>query len=132
MLLEKLKSQKLLKRFDFNGAYSFSKMLEAQINGKNNSWAIRWHATAFLNNQYTLYPGHSLVENIGNDGSGTHCVYSDVHSASLTAIEVTNFPDIVEEIQPVLNLIEQYLRQQKNKSRSFIQLIRWIKRKLTL
>ena len=44
-----------------------------KIKGKNNSWAIRWHASAFLNNKLTLYPKNSLVKNIGIDGSGINC-----------------------------------------------------------
>src|SRR5690606_21058947 len=52
--------------------YPYTKMLEDQIAGKNDSWAIRWYASAFLNNMLTLYPGKSLVHNIGNDASGTH------------------------------------------------------------
>ena len=28
---------------------------------------------AFLENKLTLYPGRSLIRNIGNDSSGTHC-----------------------------------------------------------
>jgi hypothetical protein len=47
-------------------------MLKNQIAGKNNSWAIRWYASAFLADKLTLYPGRSLVHNTGNDDSGTH------------------------------------------------------------
>lgn len=56
--------------FDFNNSYPFTKMLQDQIEGKNRSWAIRWHASAFLKNMYTLYPGRSLILNKGGDGSG--------------------------------------------------------------
>ena len=48
------------------------KMLHDQVEGRNDSWAIRWHAAAFLNGLLTLYPGASQVQNIGTDGSGTH------------------------------------------------------------
>jgi hypothetical protein len=48
------------------------KMLDDQVKGKNNSWAIRWYASAFLKNKLTLYPKNSFVKNIGIDGSGTH------------------------------------------------------------
>lgn len=51
-------------------------MLEDQIRGKNNSWAIRWYASAFLKNKLTLYPKNSFVKNIGVDGSGTHGIES--------------------------------------------------------
>ena len=72
-LLKELERRKLLKTFDFNDTYAFSRMLKDQINGKNDSWAIRWYASAFLADKLTLYPGKSLVHNIGNDSSGTHC-----------------------------------------------------------
>lgn len=84
-LLDQLKSRKLENDFDFDGAFPFTKMLRDNVRGKNNSWAIRWHASAFLANKFTLHPGRSLVQNIGNDGSGTHCGGTsnfDVHLSS--------------------------------------------------
>ena len=83
-LLDELKRRQMINAFDFNGAYSFSKMLKAQIKGHNDSWAVRWHASAFLANMLTLYPGRSLVHNIGNDSSGTHCGESDTHDVVLS------------------------------------------------
>lgn len=71
-LRKKLIQKKLVKQFNFNNSFDYMKMLEDQIKGKNNSWAIRWHASAFLKNKLTLYPKYSLVKNIGIDGSGTH------------------------------------------------------------
>ena len=71
-LLNELKKKKLKKEFNFFGAYPYMRMLESQILGINNSWAIRWYASAFLSNRLTLYPGRSLVRNIGMDASGTH------------------------------------------------------------
>ncbi len=71
-LLNELKSRSLTEAFDFDNAYYFTQMLEDQIAGKNNSWAIRWNASAFLKDKLTLYPGHSLVQNIGHDNSGVH------------------------------------------------------------
>ena len=71
-LLDRLNASNLINEFDYDGAYSYSGMLRNQIVGKNSSWAIRWHASCFLRNLLTLYPAQSLVNNIGNDGSGTH------------------------------------------------------------
>lgn len=71
-LIEELKQQKSVNEFDFNGTYDFSGLLKKQANGKINSWAIRWYASAFILNKLTLYPGKSLVKNIGGEGSGTH------------------------------------------------------------
>ena len=49
------------------------KLLKNQIEGKLDTWDIRWYAATFLQDKLTLYPGRSLVRNIGIDGSGTHC-----------------------------------------------------------
>lgn len=72
-LLKELEGKKLTREFDFFGSYPYTQMLRDQISGKNDSWAIRWYASAFLQNKFTLYPGKSLIKNIGLDGSGTHC-----------------------------------------------------------
>lgn len=87
-LLDELKRRKLISAFDFNGTYPYSKMLEGQIKGSNDSWAVRWYASAFLAGKLTLYPGRSLVHNIGNDSSGTHCGESDAHDAILSATPI--------------------------------------------
>jgi hypothetical protein len=82
-LLDELKKQKLTRLFDLDGAMAYTRMLRAQITGKNNSWAIRWHASTFLANKLQLSPGTCLVRNIGFDGSGTHCAESDRYAVSL-------------------------------------------------
>jgi len=71
-LLQQLESSGQTSDFDFNGSAQFTDMLRGQIAGTNDSWAVRWYASAFLENMLTLYPGKSLVKNIGLDGSGTH------------------------------------------------------------
>lgn len=62
----------LRKRFNLDGAYDYYSMLEAQLDGKVDSWAVRWQLSTFLNNGLVLYPLHSLIANSGFDGSGTH------------------------------------------------------------
>lgn len=71
-LLCRLEQERLTQTFDFGGKYPFTRMLRRQIAGINNSWAIRWNATIFLNNGLSLNAGRSLVKNIGTDGSGTN------------------------------------------------------------
>jgi hypothetical protein len=71
-LLDELRRSGQAKAFDMDGAYPFTRMLADQVAGRNSSWAVRWHASCFLANLLTLYPGRSLVKNIGNDASGTH------------------------------------------------------------
>jgi hypothetical protein len=76
-LLAQMRARNLTHAFDFDGAMGFTQMLEDQISGRNDSWAVRWHASCFLRSLLILYPGRSLAVNIGFDGSGTHCGASD-------------------------------------------------------
>jgi hypothetical protein len=87
-LLSELAEQNLVNRFDMNGAFPFAQMLRNQVAGKNDSWAIRWHASAFLAGKLTLYPGKSLVRNIGIDCSGTHCSKSDCFDGPLSNLSI--------------------------------------------
>ena len=72
-LLSALESRGLCNRFDFNGNFPYTRMLRDQVQGRNSSWAIRWHASCFLAGRLTLYPGRSLVHNDGFDSTGRHC-----------------------------------------------------------
>lgn len=99
-LLARLLRSPGLRDFDFDGSTSYVAMLRDQIRGKNDSWAVRWYASAFLADMYTLYPGRSLVQNIGLDGSGAHCGVSDRYGGlpydgtiSVTRIEVAELPE---------------------------------------
>ncbi len=83
-LMQRLLDSGLTYQFDFAGSYPYTEMLKDQIMGKNNSWAIRWYASAFLEDKYTLYPGRSMISNIGGDGSGTNNGYSYTSPAILS------------------------------------------------
>jgi hypothetical protein len=112
-LLDELKRQNLLKAFDLNGAYSFSAMLKEQINGSNDSWAVRWHASAFLANKLTLYPGRSLTHNIGHDNTGTHCGTSTVFDAKMTAAPICLDSVVIDESEAARKTIEEFLRAKR-------------------
>lgn len=58
-------------------------MLRRQVKGKNNSWAIRWNATLFLNNILSVNAGKSLIQNIGFDGSGIHSGSDEIYTTTL-------------------------------------------------
>lgn len=59
-------------RFDLGGA-DLSEMLEDQMSGRVDSWAIRWCYASFRLERVNVYPVKSLVTNIGLDHSGVHC-----------------------------------------------------------
>ncbi len=72
-MANEIKFRNLRFQFDLNGNQPFYQMLCDRGSGKNNSWAICWYASCFLANKLTLYPGKSLVRNIGLDNSGENC-----------------------------------------------------------
>jgi hypothetical protein len=109
-LLNELIEKKLTKQFDLNDSYPYTKMLQEQISGTNNSWAIRWLASAFLKNKLCLYPGKSLVNNIGTDGSGSHPGETDVYT-TIPKNKPVFFTDIkIEENKNALKKISSYFR----------------------
>ncbi|MDO5016991.1 MAG: glycosyltransferase [Porphyromonas sp.] len=72
-LLSALEQQPHIKRaFDYGGYMRFTRMLRQQIEGKNNSWAIRWHASLLLHQKLSVNSQPPLVANGGFDNSGTH------------------------------------------------------------
>lgn len=83
-LLHELYSKGLTHAFDFDGSYDYTQVLKNQIDGKLDAWDIRWYAAAFLQGKLTLYPGRSLVQNIGIDGSGTHCGSTSIFDTDLS------------------------------------------------
>lgn len=97
-LLAEINEKRLSRTFDFNGKYPYTKMLKKQIEGKNNSWAIRWNASLFLANKLSLNTGKTLIYNIGFDGSGQHSGSQDYYNMDLYDKELELVkPDIIQE-----------------------------------
>lgn len=72
MLAEIKKNDDLLTRFHIWGEDLEGHLL-GNVKGTCNSWAVFWALTVIKNKGYCLAPYQSLIENIGYDGSGTHC-----------------------------------------------------------
>jgi len=111
-LLKELEDKHLSKMFDFNKAYGFTKMLRRQVKGLNHSWAIRWNASLFLQDCYSLNAGKTLVQNIGLDGSGTNCgagikIYSELFQKELSVIKINP----IAENLVARKIIEEYYRK---------------------
>jgi hypothetical protein len=85
-------------------------MLKDQIEGKNNSWAIRWHASLFLQNKLTLYPGKSLLENIGLDNSGTHSIIDPKYFSKIYDTKNLKYPKEIQVTTKVRRKIIKYLK----------------------
>ncbi len=117
----------LLERYRFNrGGNDLFRMLWHQMRGERDSWAIRFCYSQFVNNMYCVYPRVSLVHNIGNDGSGTHCgdLGEKASKNTLTNIEKLDLN------LPVLD--KKILKEFKEQYRvSFKEAIQWLINKIT-
>lgn len=129
-LLRELLQRKLSHEFDFGGTYGYTRMLRRQVEGKNNSWAIRWNASLFLNNILSLNVGKSLVRNIGFDGSGTHCGSERLYDSVLymQPLQVTKISPIAENRVGRRALSDYYRRTNS----FFAKVVRRLRRMLSL
>ena len=109
-LLNKLKNRNLQSEADFNNSYGYTKMLKNQISGRNNSWAVRWYMSAFLEDMLSLYPGKSYVQNIGHDAEATHCKFeTDQFNIELNSQFKLSKINISEDVSSKLK-IENYFK----------------------
>lgn len=81
-------------------------MLREQMNGKIDSWAVRWCFSQACQKKITVYPWKSLIENIGCDGSGIHSgnniinsTYSQDFGKKVEFCEVVNNHKINKEFR---------------------------------
>ncbi len=111
-LLDEIKEKKVKREFDFNNSYNFYKMLKMQIKGKNNSWAVRWYASAFIKNMFTLYPGESYVRNIGFGENATHCKTEiNIFDVDLCNQKFSLKKTSIEENNKAKKLMEKYFKR---------------------
>lgn len=67
-----IKDKHSIKKF-CRGGNSLLPMLQDQLNGNIDSWAIRWEYCMSKNDALCIRPCNSLTKNIGFDCSGVHC-----------------------------------------------------------
>lgn len=70
-------------------------MLKADAYGATDAGDVKLMYAQFLIDQYTVYPTKSLVQNIGHDGTGTHCGATDKFDVALSDKNSFKFPDDV-------------------------------------
>lgn len=100
-------------QFSIEGNMNFWKQMEQFKTGRNNSWAIRWYASVFLKNGLTLNPSHSLIHNIGHDGTGVHSNNEKTYHVQVSQKPVTEFPAELMENQQAYQAIRHFLGRRK-------------------
>lgn len=107
---EFLNSKTMQKSFNGGGA-DMTNMLQAQLQGHINSWAIRFTFSQFMQNKLSVYPIKSYAVNIGCDGSGVHCNDSIIQQD--VVLEHENdlvLPTVIKESKKVSEAFRNYYK----------------------
>jgi hypothetical protein len=85
------------------GGTDLNAMLKKQIDGKIDSWAIRWYYNQSKNNQLTVFPLESKVINLGFDDMATHTNAYNRYDVSFDILNKKTFiyPDVAN-VHPVI------------------------------
>lgn len=82
--------------------------LKENKSGRLKTWFIKWHVSVMMQNGYTLYPGSSLVNNIGFDNTGVHNVATDKFEQKTLKNEVNVSKILIEENAEAAQLVENF------------------------
>jgi hypothetical protein len=99
--------------FSIEGKMNFWNQMKDFKAGKNNSWAIRWYASVFLNGGLSLNPTKSLIHNIGHDGSGIHSNIENTFDVQIHQHQLKAFPSNIEENTKAYQMVKDFLAKRK-------------------
>jgi len=91
-----------------SGGTDLTNMLQSQINGKIDSWYIRWSYHAVMRNLLTIYPKISFVNNLGHDGSGVHCRESENTVHAHKELNLNSNFNLNKEIELNPNIVNNF------------------------
>ena len=86
-------------------------MLKMQMEGKIDSWAIRFDYAHHTHRAFCLHAVRSKIQNIGFDGSGVHCGVSDDYKVELDSDDRGfNLPPDLRPDPAILNIFDARFR----------------------
>lgn len=120
--------QNMINDFNLNNAYNYFDQIVQNKQGKINTWAIFWYASAYLQNGLSLHPKESYVQNIGFDDEGTHCrATTDFYTCFIQEPKL-NFSTKITESQKGRKAYEEYFESLKVSL--YKRVTNWFKRML--
>jgi hypothetical protein len=120
--------KRMVSDFSIDNTMNFWKQMQDFKKGKNDSWAIRWYASIFLKGGLTLNPSHSLVNNIGHDGTGVHSGINDIYNVIVNPRPIRQFPATIKEHPLAYQAIRKFLANRKGSY--WARLVRFVQGKL--
>ena len=98
---KKIKDRRVRKKIIKHVGEDLILMMRKQINGYIDSWYVRWQISQAINDKYCVYSRDGFVDNIGNDGSGSHCGISNKFNKILQSrsVRLVDNPSIDKYIE---------------------------------
>lgn len=116
------------KRMSFNKyAPDRARMLDKQMEGYIDSWAIRFSYSMHKNKMLWVMPKVSKIKTIGFDGSGTHCNINSIYNQ--IKIDTGNNPEEYTDAQFNKKIANQYGKHFKARNKN-IRIISYCLRKV--
>ncbi len=119
-----------LQRRRFNrGGLDMAEMLDNQMRGSIDSWAVRWCYAQFKQGMYTVYPRISRVQNIGFDNSGTHGSEKDRKFEA--EVSDSPVPYTLEQVPVSRTAARRFRRLYGTRLERFREKLAWYRRRLS-
>lgn len=103
------------------GGSDLPMMLKSQMDGKLDSWAIRWCFNQFSNNQFSIFPSYSKVVSIGFGRNATNTKFSDKFNTNLDKGDKTSFK-FDKNYEKNIKIINEFAEKFSFKNRSFYKI----------
>lgn len=112
-LYSELKQKKLLYKFNYNNEYNITTFFDLKKDSCT-SWSARCAASMFLKQKLSFFPKESLIQNIGNDGSGEHFTFTTTkYSTTLSSKDITSFPKKAKESTYIFQTYVDFYKSHK-------------------
>lgn len=100
------KNPALIRKLNSNGQDRFIRLYR-QTKGNGSSWSVRFGAHLVKNDQLTVYPRYSYIQNIGCDASGVHSKSEDAEKMRVDLSKAIENPVLIKsyvnkEIQKIM------------------------------
>jgi hypothetical protein len=129
-LRDDIQQRGLIEHFN-EGGWDFYPQLLETLEGKYDSWGIRWYASVLLREGLALHPRTSLVANTGTDGSGVHGDESTAFGVTLGS-DVPGFSTEVVESREAVEAWSDFNKRRTHRSipRRIVDKLRRVMRRL--
>jgi len=108
-----LSGKESIKTFNIMGDAHFYDQLLGNQKFRLKTWAVRWYASWYFEDGYSLFPKTTLVKNIGHDNTGVHCKETTHYNTDIIAASINVVRKPINEDFTIKSLINDFYRKEK-------------------